>query len=74
MFLVIENTPGYLPESEGVACDTFDEAVVVAKGMKEDLLELGYKVYGNIRRDHIYLAERHANDLGRLVAIEEVPF
>lgn len=71
MYLVVENTPGCLPESD-VLCSTFEEAVDVAKRLKDELRDQGYRVRGNIRRDLMYVAK--GRGLDRVVEIIEVPF
>ena len=72
MYLVVENTPGCLPESDGFLCSTFEEAVDVAKRLKAELRDQGYRVRGNIRRDLMYVAK--GRGLDRVVEIVEVPF
>lgn len=47
MFIVIENTPGYLPESEPVEFETLREAQEYAYEVEAQLVDLGYRVMGD---------------------------
>ena len=71
MYTVIENTPGYLPESEPVEFETLREAQEYAYEVEAQLVDLGYRAMGD-RRDprtgHQYDLYAHP-DLS-LVAVE----
>lgn len=67
---VIENTPGYLPDSEPATFTNRREANRYAAGLAAELREDGYHVYGSAESG-LYSAERSASDLGR--AIEVTP-
>jgi len=68
IWLVIENTPGYLPETDPMPFWTRKEAESYARSLKEELRDLGYKVYGSAKRGYYY-AQLHENDLGRVIEI-----
>lgn len=38
-YVIVENTPGYLPDTEATVCDTFGEALDVAEDMIRDASE-----------------------------------
>lgn len=67
MWLVIENTPGYMPDSEPAAFTNRKEAASYAYSLAKDLRDQGYKVIGS---DGFYDATLHANDLGRVITTE----
>lgn len=71
-YTVVENTPGYLPDSEPAVFTTKRAAQQYARDLARELRELGYRVYGNMREG--YYAERPDNeyDLGRVISITEV--
>jgi hypothetical protein len=68
---VIENTPGYLPESEPFVTEDRQEAESYARDLAEELREeYGRRnVRGNARDG--YYASRGANDLGRVIEVTE---
>lgn len=68
-YIVIENTPGYLPESEPIECESFDDAMSVFKETIRELLDSDYNIVIQIE-GYAYL-ERNANDLGRVIEITE---
>jgi hypothetical protein len=61
---VVENTPGYLPESEPACFRTKGEAENYAQSLADELRDQGYRVSGN--KHNGYYAERDRNDLGRV--------
>lgn len=66
-YIVIESTPGYLPDTEPASFTNKREAQQYALALARELRELGYKVTGNM---HIgYYAERDQDDLGRIIKI-----
>lgn len=65
---VVENTPGYLPDSEPATFTSRRAAVAYAFELVGQLREDGYKVTG---RDGDYYAERDASDLGRAIETME---
>ena len=66
---VIENTPGYLPESEPATFTNKREAGQYAYSLARELREAGYSVSGN--QSDGYYGEMHSNDLGRVIEITE---
>jgi hypothetical protein len=67
---VIENTPGYMPDSEPACFSTRGAAVAYARSLARSLREDGYTVSG---RDGEYFGERSATDLGRYIGTEPMP-
>ena len=63
---VVENTPGYLPESDPYTTTSRRDAERYAAQLAAELREEGYRVRG-ARGD--YYAERDADDLGRVVEV-----
>lgn len=72
-FTVVENTPGYLPDSEPVECDDMTQAQEVASELEAELVEQGYRVvFKENTPDLVFITlERDERDLGRV--IEAVP-
>ena len=77
MFAVIENTPGYLPESEGGLHLSIEDALADAGALHAELEEEGYRQVdcgsqqmGTLHKWYYY--QKDENDLGRMVTIEEV--
>lgn len=73
-WLVVENTPGYLPDSEPAGFQTWTEAHEYAESLVDDLTngvydEDYYVVAYDRNRGYWYL-ERSPNDLGRVITIE----
>lgn len=66
-YVVVENTPGYMPDSEPVEFTNRREAGQYALSLARELREQGYRVTGNTRDG--YYAERDADDLGRIIKI-----
>ena len=64
---VIENTPGYLPDSEPLCFRTAKAAQHYAHTLASSLREEGYQVSGTMQNG--YYAERSAQDLGRVIEI-----
>ncbi len=70
-WVVIENTPGYMPDDEPAEFDTKRAAMGHMVELKHELIELGYHVRGTASEG--YYAERDSNDLGRVVEISWQP-
>ena len=66
-YVVVESTPGYLPETEPAEFTNKREAGRYALSLARELREQGYKVKGNMRIG--YYAERDDEDLGRIIKI-----
>lgn len=66
-YVVVENTPGYLPDEEPAEFTNRREAGQYALSLARELKEQGYRVTGNMRDG--YYAERDADDLGRIIEI-----
>lgn len=64
---VVENTPGYMPDSDPSVCRTLVEAGDYAHFLAQSLRDDGYRVWGN-KRDG-YQGERDNRDLGRVIEI-----
>lgn len=69
-YLVIENTPGCLPESEPLHYTSRRDAERDAADRAREYRESGYRVTGNCKDG--YYCERHSNDLGRVIEVVEV--
>ena len=67
---VIENTPGYMPDTEGSTHTNRREAESYAASLARELREDGYKIDGSARRGYLY-AERDNWDLGRVIEIND---
>lgn len=66
-YVVVENTPGFLPDTEPVEFTNKREAGRYALSLARELREQGYTVKGNM---HIgYYAEKDSDDLGRVIKI-----
>lgn len=66
-YVVVENTPGYLPDEEPAEFTNRREAGQYALSLARELRTQGYQVKGNMRVG--YYAERDADDLGRIIKI-----
>lgn len=78
-FVVIESTPGYMPEADDPAIfDTYAEAVAYANELADELEEQGYETdrsWASSGNYYAIKAERSdtvAPDLGRFIAVELV--
>lgn len=71
MYVVIENTPGYLPDSEPAEFGLWDEAVDYAESLARELEEDGYAVFRSedIGRYWVARADRGGRDLGRVIEV-----
>lgn len=67
---VVENTPGYLPDSEPMCFKSRRAAKSAAAGLARELREDGYRTYGSAKIG-IIQAERDEHDLGRVIEILE---
>lgn len=63
---VVENTPGYMPDTEPSTWRTEKEAEAEAASLAKELQEQGYRVR---RTQNGYYAERDDDDLGRVIEI-----
>ncbi len=70
VYVVVENTPGYLPDSEPASFVRKQDALDHMRDLAEELREDGYKVRGSMREGGYY-GERHSNDLGRVIELSE---
>jgi hypothetical protein len=61
---VIENTPGYLPDSDPAIFTHRRDAVAYARDLAASLRDDGYRVRGS---NGDYYGERDADDLGRAI-------
>lgn len=66
---VVENTSGYMPESEPITCMTRKKVNKVRRYLVDSLKEEGYRVVSS-GTDLVRL-ERGFNDLGRVVDVIE---
>ncbi len=73
VYVVIENTPGCMPESEPESFTRKQDAIDHMHDLAEELREAGYSVTGDARRDGCYQATRRGSqyDLGRVVELNE---
>lgn len=62
---VIENTPGYMPDSEPAHFNNKRDAQAYMAALARELRADGYHVSGNQRSG--YYAEQDASDLGRVI-------
>lgn len=65
---VVENTPGYLPDSDPSTHTSRLNAERDAAELARQLREDGYHTRGSARSGQIY-AERDARDLGRVIEV-----
>lgn len=73
-YLVIENTPGYLPESEPAEFEDIETARGYAAELAAELEEMGYRVIESVSNQYgaLWRLERDdtvAPDLGRVIEI-----
>lgn len=70
---VVENTPGYLPESDPATFDTEQEARDYAKSLADEFREEArYRKPGAIRSDGFggyVIGEPNSGDLGRVIEV-----
>ena len=66
---VIENTPGYMPESDPYIATSLKDAGDYALSLARELREGGYIVSGTKRTG--YYGERDSHDLGRVITISD---
>jgi hypothetical protein len=75
MFVVIESTPGYLPETEPVDFEDYSEAVSYLNELADELEEQGYETdrswasSDNLAAVHATRTDTVAPDLGRSIEI-----
>ncbi len=68
-YVVIENTPGYLPENDDPATfEMFEDAYAYAVELAHELEDEGYEISEDLSVGQIY-AERSPTDLGRVIEI-----
>lgn len=71
-YVVIESTPGYLPDAEPADFVDYSDAVAYANELCNELVKAGYSVDRSwASRDNYFAAyaERDADDLGRYVEV-----
>jgi hypothetical protein len=68
---VIENTPGYMPDSDPGTFSARRDAVRDATALARELREDGYHGRTTFDRDGYGYLERDARDLGRVITIEQ---
>ena len=73
-FLVIENTPGYMPESEPAEFEEYADAVAYADELADELEEQGYVTDRSwASRDNYYAVNATTDekiyDLGRTIEV-----
>lgn len=72
-FTVVENTPGYLPESESPTFTDYDDAVAYANSLADELEEAGYTTDRSVAsRDNYYAISAttgETHDLGRSIEV-----
>lgn len=66
-YVVVEFTPGFLPDGEPAEFTNKREAQQYALSLARELREQGYKVKGNMRIG--YYAEKSPDDLGRIIEV-----
>ena len=75
-FVVIERTPGYLPESEPFETESYQEAGAYANELADELEEQGYicdrswASNGNYYAIYCQRSDTVVPDLGRYIAVE----
>lgn len=74
MFTVIENTPGYLPDSEPDTFDTFDDAKAYADELIESLVDDGFNWDSDLLEPGTYYGAwlsdpSKTHDLGRVIEV-----
>lgn len=67
---VVENTPGYLPDTVPTCFKSRRAAESAAADLAREFREDGYRTYGSARIGLIH-AERDEHDLGRVIEIIE---
>ena len=74
-YVVVENTPGYLPESEPAEFDEYADAVAYANELADELEEQGYTTDRSwASQDNMYAisatrSDTVAPDLGRVIEV-----
>lgn len=75
-FIVIESTPGYMPDSEPADFEDYSDAVAYANELADELEEDGYSCdrswasSGNYYAIKCTRSDTVAPDLGRFIAVE----
>lgn len=77
MYVVVENTPGCLPESDPIECETYADARRAALAIVKELRADGYyctgnQVFGWMCHRTLSPGRLDPDDLGRVVEIMEV--
>ena len=71
-YIVIENTPGYMPEGEPAEFDSMDEATAYAEDRAKELEDDGYtRVINETRLIELERSDTVAPDLGRVITIDQ---
>ncbi len=73
-YLVIENTPGYVPDAEPAEFDSYTNAVAYANELLDELEDEGYTTNrGWASRDNFFAGmattDERSHDLGRSVEV-----
>jgi hypothetical protein len=77
-FVVSENTPGYLPDVEPEAFDSWADAVRYANWLAEELEEQGYRVLSRSKSEKLFYSidletASKLHDLGRVIEVNKIP-
>jgi len=75
MYIVIESTPGYMPDSEPAEFDTYDEAIEYAERLGQELMEQGYPAPTCDHSGPEFIqwhTARDSRDLGRVIELTTV--
>jgi len=72
MFMVMEYTPGYMPESEPVQFETLEDAKPYLAALRDELYEEGYGLVDEATDGWFIFSyyQKDENDLGRMVVCE----
>lgn len=70
-FCVVENTPGYLPDSDPIDCETLEDALAVADALAGELEEQGFTVEEN--DDGTFYYAEDEGGLDRVIEVIEQP-
>lgn len=76
-YVVVENTPGYMPDSDPGVFDTIEEAKADAAALAENCDDDYYEGAATIREEAdgmlFYVSTDEEHDLGRVIEVMEVP-
>ena len=71
-FSVVENVPGYMPDTLPERFETRRDAEEYAQGLAEELREQGYRVTGNRRDGYTAHHPTKTHDLGRVIDVVDL--